>query len=147
MPNVTVFFIRTALIYLVIGFGIGALLLINKAYHIDSRIWGILNLHIQIVLFGWTLQLIFGVAFWIMPRLENNLYGKIKLAWFSYFSLNIGLITSMTSYILKFLNINIKISYLFLLSLILIFTGILSFVIYIFPRVRQVIIIQKAKNI
>ncbi|MFN8577078.1 MAG: hypothetical protein U0354_09505 [Candidatus Sericytochromatia bacterium] len=140
MPPLTIVFIRTALIYLVIGFGIGALILINKAILFEPRLWQILPLHIQIVLFGWIIQLVFGVAFWIMPRLENNLYGKVYLAWFSYITLNTGLFLSGISYFLRFIGLNIFLPYLFILSLILIFISIISFAKYIFPRVRKIII-------
>lgn len=143
MPEISVYFIRTSLIYLVFGFTIGALMLINKAFPIDVRIWGLLPLHIQVVLFGWTIQLIFGVAYWIMPRLENKQYGKTELAWFSYLALNTGLLLTVITYVMKYFGVNIKFNYIYLISLVFTFTAILSFAIYIFPRVRQVIIVAK----
>jgi len=140
MPTISIFFIRTALIYLVSGFGLGALLLANKALMFDNRLWEILPLHIELVLFGWTLQLIFGVAFWIMPRLPEG-YGKIHFAWLSYILLNTGLILSAFLFISKTYFYPLSSSgNLFLLSMAFIFTGILSFAVYIRPRVRQVIV-------
>ena len=68
MPRLSVWIIRTALLYLGIGFTFGALMLFNKGVPFDPMLWRLLRPHIEFVLLGWTMQLAMGVAFWIMPR-------------------------------------------------------------------------------
>jgi hypothetical protein len=68
MPRLSVFMLRTALIHLGIGFTLGALLLSNKGIPYALELWRLLLPHVEFVLFGWTMQLMMGVAFWILPR-------------------------------------------------------------------------------
>ena len=136
MPNLSIIFIRTGLIYFIFGFILGAFLLFNKAYPFNLILWQLLPLHYLILFFGWILQLVFGVAFWIMPRFGKS-YGKTWLAWSCYLFLNTGLVTLISSYFLIFLNEEIK--SLYILATILIYLGISCFVFFIWPRIRQVI--------
>jgi hypothetical protein len=55
--------VRSALIYLGAGFLIGALMLAQKGVPLDPHLLRLLPLHVEIVLFGWTLQLGMGSAF------------------------------------------------------------------------------------
>lgn len=91
MPRLSVLFIRTGLVYLATGFTLGGLLLFNKGLPIVPALWAVLPAHIEFLLIGWTLQLIMGVAFWILPRFSRSpLRGKESLAWLSYYLLNLG---------------------------------------------------------
>ena len=60
MPRLSIWFIRSALIYLALGFTFGALLLANKGFPIIPEIWRLLPAHIELLLVGWTLQLAMG---------------------------------------------------------------------------------------
>ncbi len=93
MPALARWFVRTALVYLVLGAGLGALLLVNKALALHGRIWALLPLHIEWLFLGWTLQLAFGVAFWILPR-EGGLRRRSGLGWLGYGLVNAGLVLS-----------------------------------------------------
>lgn len=96
MPRLTVWLIRTALGYLATGFTFGALLLANKGVLIDPLIWKLLPAHIEAVLIGWTLQLVLGVAFWILPRqVSGPPRGNERLVWAAYCLLNLGVVTAM----------------------------------------------------
>ncbi len=91
MPRLSVLFIRTGLVYLAIGFTFGGILLFNKGIPIFPASWALLPAHIELLLIGWTLQLIMGVAFWILPRFSRPpARGKEFLAWLSYYLLNLG---------------------------------------------------------
>ena len=68
MPRLSQWYIRSAFIYLFLGFTIGALLLANKGIPLHPALWGWLPIHIEFLLIGWLLQLILGMAFWILPR-------------------------------------------------------------------------------
>ncbi len=69
MPKYAVWLIRISYVYLILGFTLGALLLINKATGFYPEIWLLLPAHIEIVLFGWIMQLVMGVAYWSFPTI------------------------------------------------------------------------------
>jgi hypothetical protein len=82
--------IRIALVHLLAGFTIGALLLANKGVPLHPMVWRLLPIHIELLLLGWTLQLALGVAFWILPRF-GNARPRAGLAWVAYLLLNLGI--------------------------------------------------------
>lgn len=90
MPRLSVWLIRTALVHLLAGFTIGALLLANKGVPLHPMVWRLLPIHIELLLLGWTLQLAMGVAFWILPRFQNA-RPRAGLAWAAYLLLNLGI--------------------------------------------------------
>ena len=82
MPHLSRLFMRAALVYLGFGFTLGALLLANKGIPFAPFVWGLLPAHIEFLLLGWFLQLAFGVAYWILPRLGRaSGRGKENLVW------------------------------------------------------------------
>lgn len=68
MPRLSQWFIRLALLYLLLGFTFGALMLGNKGVPLNPALWRLLPAHIEFLLIGWVLQLGLGVAFWMLPR-------------------------------------------------------------------------------
>jgi heme/copper-type cytochrome/quinol oxidase subunit 1 len=93
MPRHSVWALRFALGEFLLGVTIGALLLIQKAWPFFPAIWALLPAHIELLLFGWLLHLVFGVAYWIFPRLRiAPKRGPEWLAWLALWSLNAGLL-------------------------------------------------------
>jgi len=91
MPRLSCWFIRAALIYLIAGFSLGALLLVQKASPIHPALWRLLPAHVEFLLFGWVAQLTMGVAYWILPRFRPApVRGKQGLAWLAFGLLNTG---------------------------------------------------------
>lgn len=90
MPRLSVWLIRTALLYLLLGFTLGGLLLWNKGLPIHPALWQLLPAHIEFLLLGWTVQLVMGVAYWILPRFYTK-RPKTGLAWLSFGLLNLGI--------------------------------------------------------
>jgi hypothetical protein len=92
MPRLSQWIIRTAFVYLLLGFTLGALLLTNKGVPLHPVLWAWLPVHIEFLLMGWIVQLTLGVAFWILPRYwtkprrPNELYARI-----SFVLLNLGI--------------------------------------------------------
>jgi hypothetical protein len=92
MPRLSQWYVRTALIYLLLGFTFGALMLINKGLNLHPLWWRLLPVHMELVLIGWTLQLALGVAFWILPRFwEGPARGDERGAQWAFVLLNLGL--------------------------------------------------------
>jgi len=68
MPRLSQYFIRAACCYLLLGFTLGALMLVNKGVPLDTALWRLRPAHIEILLIGWVLQFGMGMAFWMLPR-------------------------------------------------------------------------------
>ncbi len=95
MIRLSVWPVRTALMYLAAGFLIGALMLTQKGVPIDGALLRLLPLHIEFVLVGWTLQLGMGIAFWILPRFSREpRYGNQTFGWLAYGLLNVGVLSA-----------------------------------------------------
>jgi len=60
--------VRAALLWLGVGFSMGALLLAAKAGAAPAPLWALREPHIHVLLAGWMVQLGLGVAHWILPR-------------------------------------------------------------------------------
>ncbi len=98
MPVLSVFFIRSSLVYLALGFTYGSWMLINKGVAVTPSFWGALPAHIEFLLIGWVIQLILGVVFWILPRFSHEpIRGNERLAWLSYFMINAGIWMALLS--------------------------------------------------
>ncbi len=70
MPRLSQLMIRTALIWLAVGYTFGGLVLFTKGVPIVPQLWLLRGAHIHALLVGWTVQLACGVAYWILPRLD-----------------------------------------------------------------------------
>jgi hypothetical protein len=68
MPPLSRYMVRLALLHLALGFFFGGLMLAHKAFPIAPWAMRLLPWHIHGLLIGWTIQLAFGVAYWIFPR-------------------------------------------------------------------------------
>lgn len=91
MPRLTRWAIRMALLYLMLGFTFGALILSNKAVRLHPAVWSLLPGHIEFLFLGWTVQLALAVAFWILPRFPTSpKRGNVAFAWSAVALLNLG---------------------------------------------------------
>ena len=92
MPRVSRWLIHASLVYLALGFTLGALLLWSKGLPLDPVVTRFLPAHIEFLLVGWTIQLVMGVATWIFPRfgVRPSPYGSEAAAWAAFALLNAG---------------------------------------------------------
>ncbi|HEX7976929.1 MAG TPA: hypothetical protein VF498_21150 [Anaerolineales bacterium] len=95
MPRLTVWSVRAALVYLAAGFTLGALMLWNKGLPFNPALLQVLPTHIDFLMFGWMVQLVMRVGFWILPRLRSSVRaaprrGNETLAWLAVALLNLG---------------------------------------------------------
>lgn len=97
MPTPSRWMIRLALIYLIAGMAMGALLLIHKAYPINPAVWMLLPVHIEVTIFGWIIQLTLGTAYYMLPRfIEGPPRGRPWLAAAMVVALNLGILLVIT---------------------------------------------------
>lgn len=91
MPRLSVWMIRTALLALAAGAALGAVLLADPGLPGGLARWR--PLHGELLLVGWTMQLAFGVAYWILPRFrEGRERGREELAWAAFVLVNLGVL-------------------------------------------------------
>lgn len=102
MPRPSRWMIRCSFVYLVIGFLIGAGLLVNKAYPVYPEIWTLLVIHIEILIFGWIIQFTLGTAYWILPKSRNmeSKYDQLG-ALIIPISLNLGILLNIGDHLFR----------------------------------------------
>jgi hypothetical protein len=91
MPRLSIWAIRLSLLYLLLGFTLGALMLANKGVPFAPWIWSLLPAHIDILLFGFIIQLAIGMAYWILPRYRGGGRGNESVLWITVGLLNLGI--------------------------------------------------------
>ena len=88
MPRLSVWMIRAALLALMAGATLGALMLAVPG---GAARWR--PLHAELLLVGWTVQLAFGVAYWILPRFRSGPErGHEALGWAAFALVNVGVV-------------------------------------------------------
>ncbi|MBM3271489.1 MAG: hypothetical protein FJZ01_27955 [Candidatus Sericytochromatia bacterium] len=103
MPRYSVIAVRLALIHLMVGSALGALLLAAKGVPAlalpPALAAAIVASHAPQLLFGWTALLAFGVAFWILPRfMQGPPRGREWPAWVALVALNAGVLASFAGW-------------------------------------------------
>lgn len=68
IPRASIWSLRSALVWFVVGTSIGGLLLVDKGVGTLGLAAGWLHAHLHIMFAGWLLQTIFAVAYWMLPR-------------------------------------------------------------------------------
>lgn len=92
MPTLTRWFLKAALVYLVLALCVGILLV----WPVTESIAGMFPVYLHLLTFGWLTQLIFGVALWMFPKYTAEMpRGYEWLGWSTFALLNSGLILRM----------------------------------------------------
>ena len=68
MPTVTRWYLRTALVFLVLAFATGVLLAARAPLGLSSTITLLTPVFFHLIFVGFVTQLIFGVVFWMFPK-------------------------------------------------------------------------------
>ena len=86
--------VRLALIWLLVGFIVGGLMLVDREIPGDWRLWA-QPTHGHMLFVGWFLQFALGIAYWLLPRKRSpeRPFGYDKrLAYAAVAALNLGLL-------------------------------------------------------
>jgi len=131
MPFLSLILIRTALVYLAIGFTLGGLILLNKAVPFQPVLWRLLPLHIEFTLVGWIIQFVIGAAYWMLPRLGRpRPRGSDMPVWGTFICLNGGIwLAGVATLVSSPLPLDIA-------GRVLEFAAIVLFAVHAWPRVR-----------
>ena len=129
MPLLSRWFIRTALLYLLLSFTVS---LAQALVPSGTALAWPTYLHLLVV--GWLTQLIFGVAYWMFPRYQAGLgFPFERLGWICYGCLNAGLLLRVAAESGPESSWR---SELFVVSALLQLIGGWAFVVTTWPRVR-----------
>ena len=141
MPKLSVWMIRASMIHMGVGFLFGAVILWQKGLPFAGWVWRLLNPHIELMVAGWTLQLVMGVAFFILPRFanRNNRYGAEYLGWWSFFLLNSGLCLTVLGYWFFLPTVALA-------GRLLEMVAVMNYVVMIFPRIKPVALDMATKK-
>ena len=89
MPTLTRWFLRSALVWLVISLLMGVALAAPHGPALDA----LLPVSVHLFMVGWVTQTIFGVAYWMFPRFSADQPRRSEpLALVTYAGVNVGLI-------------------------------------------------------
>ena len=130
MPVLTRRAVQAALIYLVVGFTFGQLLLMNKGVPFYPATWRLLPAHIEFLFIGWMAQLALAVAHWIIPRFRGGRFGRQRLAQAAFLLLNGGVLLAGLGPLLG------APAGVHLAGRVLEGAAVLAFAVYIWPRIR-----------
>ncbi|MFI5279094.1 MAG: hypothetical protein ACHQU1_01255 [Gemmatimonadales bacterium] len=96
MPRVSVWLIRASLLHLLTGAYLGAAYLSFKGT--GWPLWAASHrpVHVEQMLMGWMVQLVIGVAYWILPSRTNAPpVSPERLMWLVFVLLNAGIVLAM----------------------------------------------------
>jgi hypothetical protein len=90
VPPLTRWFLRSAIVCLILGLALGVFAAASPAGPLTAA-FAPLALHLVVV--GWATQMIFGVAYWMFPRVRpDRSFGHPGLAWTAFTCLGAGLL-------------------------------------------------------
>ncbi len=93
MPTLSRWFVKTAMLYFLSGFTLGGWLLIQVDTPRQPLASVLQPVYWHLLLVGWLMQLIFGVAYWMFPAFSKERPQRSPvLGWVTYGGLNIGLL-------------------------------------------------------
>ncbi len=92
MPRPSVWLIRLAMVYLLLGAGIGAWLLLAKA-GLTPPPAPFMAAHAAMALLGWLVQFTLGVGYWMLPKHSTEpARGPVWSPWVTLVALNTGVL-------------------------------------------------------
>jgi cbb3-type cytochrome oxidase subunit 1 len=103
MPDVSRYMIRAALLWLLVGALSGVLILAEKSFELWPALWLALPFHIGTMIFGWMLQFVLAVAYWMLPKYRMEpLRGPALPALGACWAFNSGMLTAAAGHLLPF---------------------------------------------
>lgn len=134
MPKLTRWFLKAALVYLILALCSGILFVLPNR----TAIAGLFPVYIHMLVFGWLTQLVFGVAWWMFPKYSSsNLRGHEWLGWTTFIALNLGLILRMIFEPLQNIASFPMVGWMLVIAAILQWLSGVAFVANTWPRVRE----------
>ena len=137
MPLLTRWYVKTAILYLVVALLFGAILAGSGVVPLPAFLLLAAPAQIHLFVVGWLTQLIFGIAYWMFPKASaERPRGNDAVAVFTYAALNLGLLARAVGEPWRALEAGLVPGGLLVLSGILQWLAGVSFAAQAWPRVR-----------
>jgi len=137
VPVLTRWYVKTAILYLVVALLLGAVLAGNGVVPLPAflLVAGPAQIHLFVV--GWLTQLIFGIAYWMFPKATaQQPRGNDVLAVLTYVCLNLGLLARVIGEPWQAVAPGVLAGGLLVASGVLQWLGGVGFAVLAWPRVR-----------
>lgn len=123
--------LRLSLGYLLSGWLLGGLVLCAPSFPILMPLYRFRPVHIELMQMGWLVNFVFGVAYWIFPRVKH--IGRPRKAWAyaAFVSLQMGILCCILYHTCFSSS-----PALFLTGRLLQFSAFVAFFVHLQPRVR-----------
>ena len=93
MPTLSRWFIKTGLVYFVVGLLMATIMLAQPLFGWSSRLQLLRPVYLHFLFIGWVTQIIMGVGYWMFPRLSRTQpRGSERIGWAVFILLNMGLL-------------------------------------------------------
>lgn len=136
MPLLTRWYIKSALVYLIMALLLAVVLALPIALPPFIRFMNPAYFHLFLV--GWVTQMIFGVIYWMFPIITRaRPRGNEQVGWASYILLNVGLILRVIGEPLVSTRPEAAFGWLLAISALLQWLAAVLFVALAWPRVKD----------
>jgi hypothetical protein len=138
MPRLTRWYIKSALVYLVVALLLGIVLALSNAVTLPPFFRYLNPAFFHLFLVGWVTQMIFGVIYWMFPIITRaRPRGNVRLGWASYILLNVGLLLRVFGEPLTSIRPDAWFGWLLAASALLQWLAAVIFVTLSWPRVKD----------
>ena len=138
MPSLTRWFIKSAMIYLMVALLLGLLLSFVGIGDLPPFVAFLNPTFFHLLVVGWVTQMIFGVIYWMFPIItRQNPRGSASVGWACYICLNVGLILRVAGEPLLGTTANAAFGWMLVLSALLQWVAAVLFVIITWPRIKD----------
>jgi heme/copper-type cytochrome/quinol oxidase subunit 1 len=138
MPRLTRWYIKSALVYLVVALLLGIVLALPNAVTLPPFFRYLNPAFFHLFLVGWVTQMIFGVIYWMFPIITRaRPRGNVRLGWASYILLNVGLLLRVFGEPLTSIRPDAWFGWLLAASALLQWLSAVIFVTLSWPRVKD----------
>jgi hypothetical protein len=125
------------MLYFLGGFGLGGVLLITLGWKRQAIFVVLQPVYWHLLVVGWLMQCIFGVAYWMFPPFSQNQAQRSEtLGWLTYGALNIGLLLRAVVEPWHSLSPQASVGWLLVPSAVLQVAAVWVFVVNIWGRIR-----------
>lgn len=134
MPQLSRWYIRTSLIYLLSSLLVGIPIALRATLSLPPLVGLLGPAYFHLFLVGWIMQLIFGVIFWLFPKPPNDYLAWERVGWVAWGLLNAGLLLRAIAEPLAVLQPGTRWGWALVLSALMQWLAGMGLIIIVWPR-------------
>lgn len=137
MPTLTRYWIKAGFINFLAALLLAVLIQLATVVELPAFIHALHPVYFHLFLVGWITQIIMGVSFWMFPPLNKDHPRGIEiLGWFSFSSINIGLVLRVIGEPVVYLDPSSNWRWALVISALLQWMGGIFYIVQMWPRVK-----------